>query len=70
MFPVVGGTEEDEAQHNQSISQKKQPVISGKLSKFHLRLKQSVTNQSSLSEFLSDSSEYSHGLRNFSFNNL
>lgn len=48
--PSRGGRRGGWAQQTQSISQKEQPLMSGKLSKFHLRLKQSVGNQSSQSE--------------------
>lgn len=68
--PSRGGLRGGQAQHTQSISQKEQPLMSGNLSKFHLRLKQSVGNQSSQSEPLPHSSGCSRGWRNFCFNYL
>lgn len=65
-----GGLGGGQAQHTQSISQKEQTLMSGNLSKFHLRLKQSVGNQSSRSEPLPLSSVCSRGWRNFCFNPL
>lgn len=54
-----------QAQHTQSISQKEQSLMSGNLSKFHLRRKQSVGNQSSQSEPLPHSSGCSLAGRTF-----
>lgn len=48
--PSRGGLGGGQAQHTQSISQRNSPLMSGNLSKYHLRHKQSVGNQSSQSE--------------------
>ena len=57
-----------QTQQTQSISQKEQPLMSGNLSKLHLRLKQSVGNQSSQPGPLPYSC--SRGWRNLRFNYL
>lgn len=48
--PSHGGLRGGQAQHTQSINGEEQPLMSGNLSKFHLRHKQSVGNKSSQSE--------------------
>lgn len=62
-----GGDGGGQAQQTQSISRKEQPLMSGNLSKFHLRLQWSAGNQSSQSKPLPHSMRCSLSQRNFCF---